>query len=94
MSLADRAPQSVGGLRHGDQMDMVGHQAVRPDLNLLGTAPLRHQFAGSLVVLVAKERLLPTVPALGDVMRKTRYDNTCQSGHEERLSVAARPVNN
>jgi hypothetical protein len=35
-------------------MDVVRHQAVRPNLNLVRVAPLPHQFKVVLVILVAK----------------------------------------
>ncbi len=50
MDLADRASQSVGRVRNCDKMDMIGHQAVRPDLDLAGGAPLRHQLQVALVI--------------------------------------------
>jgi hypothetical protein len=67
-------------------MDMIGHQAVRPDLDLVSAAPLSHQFQVALVIFVTKERLLSAVSALGDVMGQTSCDNTYQSSHDRRLS--------
>ena len=69
MGLADRATQPVGRLGHSDEVDMVGHQAVRPDLDVMGAAPLRHQFEVGLVILLAKERWLAAVSPLRDVVR-------------------------
>jgi hypothetical protein len=77
MDLADRPSQPIRRLRNSDEMDVVRHQAVRPDLNLMGAAPLPHQFQVALVILVAKKRLLPTVSPLGDVVRQARYYNSC-----------------
>ena len=77
MDLADRQSQPVGRLRNSDEMDVVGHQAVCPDFNLMDGAPLPHQFQIVLVILIAKKRLLPTVSPLGDVVRKARYYNSC-----------------
>jgi hypothetical protein len=50
-------------------MDVVRHQAVRPNLNLVRGAPLPHQFTLVLVILVAKERRLAAVSPLGNMMR-------------------------
>jgi hypothetical protein len=77
MDLADRPSQPVLRLRDSDEMDVVRHQAVRPDLNLMGAAPLPHQFQVALVILVAKKRLVPTVSPLGDVVRQAGYYNSC-----------------
>jgi hypothetical protein len=65
--LADRPFQSIGGLRNRGQMDMIGHQAARPDLDLVSAAPSSHQFQVALVIFVTKENLLPAVSALSDV---------------------------
>ena len=65
-------------------MDMIGHQAVRKDLDLVSAAALPRQFHVSLIIVVAKERLLPTVSPLCDVVRRARCDNRCQSGHDEK----------
>ncbi len=55
--LADSPTQSVARLWHRDQVDMVGHQAIRPDFDLLCLAKLSHQINVALVILVAEERL-------------------------------------
>ena len=94
MCLADGPTQTVRGPGHGDQVDVIGHEAVRPDFNLLGKAELGHQLQVAEVILVAEKRLLPSVSPLCDVVRQTRGDDTCQSGHEGRLSAAGSPVKN
>jgi len=58
-------------------MDMIGHEAVRQDLDLEDAAPFSHEFKVALVICVTKERLLSPVSALSDVMGKARCDNTC-----------------
>jgi hypothetical protein len=67
----------MGRLRYCYQMDMIGHQATRQDLDLESVAPLCHELDVALVIFVTKKRLLPAVSALSDVMRKARCDNTC-----------------
>jgi len=56
--------------RNCDEMDVIGHQAVRTDLDLVGGAPLRHELQVRLVIFIAKERLLPAVSPLGDVVKR------------------------
>jgi hypothetical protein len=58
-------------------MDMIGHQAIRQDLDLESVAPLCHELDVALVNFVAEKSLLPAVSALSDVMRKSWCDNTC-----------------
>jgi hypothetical protein len=52
------------------------------DLDPALPAPLGHQAKVGHVVLVAEKRLLPTVPPLGNVMRITRYNHSCDPRHE------------
>jgi hypothetical protein len=60
-------------------MDMIGHQAIRQDLDLESVAPLCHELDVyvALVIFVIEERLLRAVSALTDVMRKARCGDTC-----------------
>jgi hypothetical protein len=67
----------TGTLRYCYQMDMIGHQAMRHDLDLESVAPLCHELDVTLVIFVTERRLLSAVSALSDVMRKARCDNTC-----------------
>jgi len=94
MDLADRASQSVGRARNCDEMEVNGHQAVHPDLDCVGGASLRHELQVGPVIFIAKERLLPAVSPLGDVVRQARCDDSCQSGHDRRLSSSPPGVNN
>ena len=94
MDLTDRPIQSIGRLRDRDQMDMIGLQAVRPDLDVVQAAPLGHERQAALVIFVRKERLLSAVSALCDVMRQTGCDNSCQSSHGRRPSSPRRGVKN
>jgi hypothetical protein len=75
--LSDSPSQAIGRLRYRYQMDMIGHQAIRQDLDLESAAPLCHELDVALEISVTEKRLLSAVPALGDVMRKARCDNTC-----------------
>jgi hypothetical protein len=94
MGFADRSTQTVGRLGDSDEVDMVGHQAVRPDLNVVDAARLRHQFQVRLIILIAKERWLAAISPLGEVVRQARYDNPCQSRHESSLSTLPSAGNN
>ena len=51
---------------------MIGHQAVCPDLDLVGGAPLPHELQVDPLIFIAKERLLPAVSPLGDEVRQAR----------------------
>jgi hypothetical protein len=61
MHITKSAPQPVliGGRRHN--VDVVGHQAIRPNLD--------EQVEIERVIAVFKKRLLPPITALGNMMR-------------------------
>src|SRR5262245_26963916 len=73
---------------------MVRHQAVCPNLDLVGATPLRHELQVTLVILITKKRLLAAVSPLRDVVRQAWGDNSCESRHERRLSTSRSAVNN
>jgi len=88
--LADPPPQPVLVLGHGDQVNVVGHQAVSPDGHSALFTPLRHQIDVRLIVLLREERLLPPIPPLRHVMRVAGNNNSCQSSHAISLAETAR----
>ena len=86
MCLADGATQALGGLRDNDQVNMIGHQAICPDRDLLRAAELRHELEIVLVVFLTEERLLSAVSPLGDMVGHARSYHTCQSSHGGELT--------
>ena len=71
MRFADGTPQAVHGLRHRNQMDVIWHQAIAPNLDPFFAAPLGHQLQIRRVVAVVEKRLLSAIAALGNVMGQT-----------------------
>src|SRR6266550_4406546 len=64
-------------------MDVVGHEAIRPDIDAIAAARLRHQRHVEQVVLTAEKGGLPAVSSLRDVMWKPGDDcagETCHVG--------------
>src|SRR5208282_5048706 len=92
MRLANRPPQTVLRVRHRDQLRMIRHQAISPDFHATLLAPMTHQLQIGGVILLAKERRLPTVPALGNMMRHPGNNDTCQSSHAVNLAEQFAPV--
>jgi hypothetical protein len=62
---ANGMAQSIRIGRHSDQMDVIGHQAVSPDVNTVLPAPMRHQISIGLIVPIIEESLLPPVASTG-----------------------------
>ena len=59
MYLADGATQALGGLRDNDQVNMIGHQAICPDRDLLlHSENCTHELEVVLVVFLTEECLL------------------------------------
>ena len=67
-------PRPSSDLRNRDQVNVIGHKAIRPNLDPTFLAPVGHQFHISRIVFIAKKRLLPTISTLGHMMRQTRND--------------------
>ena len=80
MSLAEGARKPVGGLRREHEVDVVGHQAIRPHLDRGLAALLREQVAIERVIGRREEHGLTAVAALGHVMRMARNDNARHGG--------------
>jgi hypothetical protein len=75
--LSDSPSQTIGRWRYCYQMDMIGQQAIRQDLDRERVSQLCHELDVAMVIFVTEKRLLSAVSALSDVMRKARCDNTC-----------------
>ena len=86
MCLADGATQALGGLRDNDQVNMIGHQVICPDRDLLCAAESRHELEVVLVIFLTEERLLSAVSPLGDMVGHARSYHTCQSSHGGKLT--------
>ena len=93
MRLADGPSQAVIRFRRRDQMDVVGHQAVTPDLDRCLAAPLGHQFNVCRVVAIVEECLPATVASLRNVVRQTRNNPPRQSCHARTLQTVTHFAN-
>lgn len=78
---AQRGGHGVGALRHGDQVNVLGHEAVSPEAqrSVVGVVPQEVEIEA--IVLGIEEDLLALVSALGDVVRKIFKDNPGDSRH-------------
>ena len=74
MEVGEGAAQPVLIGRHQDHMDVVGHQAPRPDLRPRSPGRLREKIAIERVVAFLKEGRAPPVAALGHMMRQAGDD--------------------
>ena len=65
---AERDAEGALGLRHGDEMGMVGHEAAREDREATALGVLLQELAIALSIAIAEEHVRPAVSALRDVM--------------------------
>jgi len=85
MGFTNCSRQPFFGFRNGNEMNMVRHKAISPDLNLIFAAPLGHQGQIGFIVIVVKKGLLSTVASLRDVVRKSRSYYSCYACHGETI---------
>ncbi len=83
--LPRRAAQPIFRAGHHHEMHVVRHQTVGPGLRATTLAGLDDQTAVLGVILLDKERLLATVPALSDVVRQSGDNTTRDSGQSAPL---------
>lgn len=81
MRLAEDGTQAIFIMRHYNQVHMIRHQTVRPDLRPTTRNGFRQQFNIVTIIVVMEKRLLPTIAALCDMMRITRNNHPRYSGH-------------
>jgi len=75
------AGQGVGTGRNRKKVDMVGHEAVGPDLQAVGDGVLAQEAKVAPPVFVAEEDVFPAVAPVGDVVRKSDRDRARETSH-------------
>ena len=79
--------------RQHDQMDVIGDQAPIPDLDIGGPPRAAEEIAIEQLVLGIKERLLPAVATLGDMVPNVGNDDPGETGHAWPLASRCAEVN-
>jgi len=79
VDLADGMRQCRSRAWYKDQMDVVRHQAIGPNLNAAPGTPFAHQPAIQGIIRVAKEHRLSAIAALRNMVRFTWNNNTGRS---------------
>jgi hypothetical protein len=91
--LGNRTAQSVLFARRHDEVHVVRHRAIGPNLRPAAIARGRHEVLVLREVLVREKHLLATIATLRDVMRKTGGYDACDSvhrvhrHHEDEISI-------
>ena len=79
--VAKATSQRIGMARHDDPMNVVGHQAVGPNINpmFFAVALKKSEIQSSRVVIVKDAK--PTIAVLSDMMRNAGHDDTGETSH-------------
>lgn len=83
MALPDGFGQCFRGVWNDDQVHVIWHQTVAPDLNLEATARFVKGSEVGFVVFRNKEGLLASISTLSNMMRDTRDHDSWESRHTE-----------
>jgi hypothetical protein len=86
--------QRIRPERRGDQVNMVGHQAIAIDSH---AKPLRLLFEQSQeydAVLVNEKYILLVIAPLGDVVGQARYNDSGDPWHDSKSTEYHAPVKN
>ena len=78
MQIGESPAQAVFVRRNEDDVHMIGHEAIDPDLRSGACAALCEKIELERVVAVLKEVPFTPVPHLGYVMRKTGGNETAR----------------
>jgi hypothetical protein len=68
-------------LRHGNKVDVIGHQAITDQLDAVSLNALLAQIEVDRAFLVSLHDEASCIPALGDVMSNIQSNNACESHH-------------
>ncbi len=90
-----RYNRATTGIAHASraQVDVVGHQAIRPDFHAALSARLGHQLEIGVIIVLLEEGHLPAVAALRGMVRIARNNNSCDACHAGNLVKTRQPVN-
>ena len=70
---------------HNDDMNMVGHQAIAPDLRSRLPRRLAQQIFVKRIVVIIEECWQATIASLGYMMRKARDNKAGKTSHGSKL---------
>jgi hypothetical protein len=81
MSISEEHCQAIGPRRYDNEMHMIGHQTVGPDLYTRSGFSRSQQRDVCCVIARRKEGLLPSVTALCHMVRMVRNDESRYARH-------------
>jgi hypothetical protein len=91
VDLAEGARQRLFTARHRDHVDMIGHEAVAENLEVMVLGIFLQQLQVYPAVRWGKEHVTLTVAALCNMMRTSGYDDPRKSWHPIRNGAPPLP---
>ena len=86
MRLSHCVAEAVGLHRNGNEMNVIGHEAIGPNINFAAPAGIAHQGNIFSIIIVAEKSLHAAVSPLREVMRYTRYDDPRYPCHKRNVA--------
>ena len=81
MCLGEAGAQPILFPWHHHEVNVIGHQAIRPDRGFMLPACFGHQLQIQAIVVVGEKRFLVPVAALGDVVGVFGQNDSSDTGH-------------
>ena len=91
--VGEGAPQSVGVGRHDDDVNVIRHQAIGPDLGARLGRGVSQQRSIEDIIALLEEGLFAPIAALGYVVRQARQDEAREADHEQERRMMDDGVN-
>jgi hypothetical protein len=86
MRLSHCVTEAVGLHRNGNEINVIGHETIRPNINFVMPARIGHQGDIFSIIIVAEKSLHAAVSPLREMMRYARYDDPRYPCHERNVA--------
>jgi hypothetical protein len=87
VDIAEGAAEGIFVCGYCDDMNMVGHEAIGPNLDAKPPSRIREQIEIKLIVAILEKGRIPPVSALGDMVRDTGKDDAREACHTRILTI-------
>jgi hypothetical protein len=93
MDIAEGTRKTVFVTWHGNDVDMVGHETIGPDIHSHSPCRIGEQIKVERVIAIFEERALPPIATLGYMVRNAGKDKAREASHLKVLAMSEREVN-
>src|SRR6266513_4486046 len=82
---ADPSTQPVLSLRNTNEVHVIGHKAVRPNIHITPSTPLGHKVKVGPIVLVSEKGCQSSIPPLSHMVGNPSCYNASDASHVQKL---------